>query len=310
MEKYTDTSSHAPESDCEDASLITPPQYEREEKKRRQSYIYITLLNLFIFTISMLSLTCAVMSQRQAPSTSFAKFMDEHHAFSPATHKVEYTSTTFAFAQPMNSSKYVGTAESVDDAWREIAYVPDQMVSVADFPKLGKPADALQVTDPRTGETGYRVGVEVFHQLHCLNLLRMSTYPEYYGKQEWSQTNDKPENVRAHLGKSFYFFPMSFLPNPPLFLSPQSPFPPPFPQLQRYPQRQYQDTVSLTFKSPDHCIEVLRVNLMCFSDVNVFTFHPRPGMGYWPDYNSKHVCRNFDTILHWAKDNAMPEADV
>ncbi|EOA86240.1 hypothetical protein ACJQWK_11836 [Exserohilum turcicum] len=259
MEKYTDTSSHAPESDCEDASLITPPQYEREEKKRRQSYIYITLLNLFIFTISMLSLTCAVMSQRQAPSTSFAKFMDEHHAFSPATHKVEYTSTTFAFAQPMNSSKYVGTAESVDDAWREIAYVPDQMVSVADFPKLGKPADALQVTDPRTGETGYRVGVEVFHQLHCLNLLRMSTYPEYYGKQEWSQTNDKPENVRAHL---------------------------------------------------DHCIEVLRVNLMCFSDVNVFTFHPRPGMGYWPDYNSKHVCRNFDTILHWAKDNAMPEADV
>lgn len=58
----------------------------------------------------------------------------------------------------------------------------------------------MRVTDPKTGETGVRVGLEVFHQLHCLNLLRMSTYPEYYTKLWWSDTNDKPERVRAHLG--------------------------------------------------------------------------------------------------------------
>jgi hypothetical protein len=75
------------------------------------------------------------------------------------------------------------------------------MVSMEDFPKLQKPVDALQVVDPKTGETGYRVGLEVFHQLHCLNLLRMSTYPDYYPKLWWSDTNDKPEKVRAHLGK-------------------------------------------------------------------------------------------------------------
>lgn len=80
--------------------------------------------------------------------------------------------------------------------------VPDQMVSMEDFPKLQKPEDSLKVTDPKTGETGYRVGLEVFHQLHCLNLLRMSTYPEYYTKLWWSDTNDKPEYVRAHLGMS------------------------------------------------------------------------------------------------------------
>jgi hypothetical protein len=74
------------------------------------------------------------------------------------------------------------------------------MISKADFPKLDMPPNAMQVTDPRTGETGYRVGLEVFHQLHCLNLLRMSTYPEYYTKLWWSDTNDKPEKVRAHLG--------------------------------------------------------------------------------------------------------------
>jgi hypothetical protein len=118
----------------------------------------------------------------------------------------------------------------------------------------------MPVTDPRTGETGYRVGLEVFHQLHCLNLLRMSTYPDYYTKVEWSDTNDKPEKVRAHL---------------------------------------------------DHCIEILRMNLMCLSDVNVFTFHKQPDKeGYWPDYESEHVCRNFDRIKDWANANAMPDADV
>lgn len=78
--------------------------------------------------------------------------------------------------------------------------VPDQMVSMEDFPKLQKPEDSLKVTNPNTGETGYRVGLEVFHQLHCLNLLRMSTYPDYYPKVWWSDMNDKAETVRAHLG--------------------------------------------------------------------------------------------------------------
>lgn len=74
------------------------------------------------------------------------------------------------------------------------------MVSFSDFPKLRKPSSAMTVTDPKTGKTGYRVGLEVFHQLHCLNLLRMATYPEYYTKLWWSDTNDKPERVRGHLG--------------------------------------------------------------------------------------------------------------
>lgn len=140
-------------------------------------------------------------------------------------HVVEYEEVKFELANPLNSSKYVGITDDVENAWMDVAYrmfpllrpfssppflfqtltpptVPDQMVSLADFPKLQKPADAMQVTDPRTGETGYRVGLEVFHQLHCLNLLRMSTYPEYYTKLWWSDTNDKPEKVRAHLGKS------------------------------------------------------------------------------------------------------------
>jgi hypothetical protein len=77
------------------------------------------------------------------------------------------------------------------------------LVRVEDFPKLQKPTDSSKVTDPKTGETGYRVGLGVFHQLHCLNLLRMSTYQDYQTELwagEWTGT--KPEDVRAHLGKA------------------------------------------------------------------------------------------------------------
>lgn len=42
------------------------------------------------------------------------------------------------------------------------------------------PETSLKVDHPVTGEEGYRVGMEVFHHLHCLNLLRKVTYKDYY----------------------------------------------------------------------------------------------------------------------------------
>ncbi|KAF2010408.1 hypothetical protein BU24DRAFT_356206 [Aaosphaeria arxii CBS 175.79] len=224
--------------------------------------IWLTFFNLFLFVVSALTLICVAFTQRSPSQHHVASLMEQFGVFSPAMHMVEYTQTKFELPNPLNSSKYVGITDEVENAWMDIAYLPDQMVSMKDFPKLEKPEDSLKVTDPKTGETGYRVGLEVFHQLHCLNLLRMSTYPEYYTKLWWSDTNDKPEKVRAHL---------------------------------------------------DHCIEILRMNLMCLSDVNVFTFRTIPGReseGPWPDYESKHVCRNFDDIKKWANDNAMPDEDV
>ncbi|KAJ4406575.1 hypothetical protein N0V91_004518 [Didymella pomorum] len=253
--------------DYENAAFLNTSYLKNadSETTRRRNYIYLTLFNLFIFTLSMLSLICAVMSQKDNSSHSAAKLMDQFDIFSPAMHEVEYSHVKYELPKPLNSSKYVGTTEEVEMAWMDIAYLPDQMVSKSDFHKLRKPTDAMQVTDPSTGETGYRVGIEVFHQLHCLNLLRMSTYPDHYKTISWSDTNDAPEKVREHL---------------------------------------------------DHCIEILRINLMCLSDVNVFTFQPtkeegKQGMGgYWPDYESEHVCRNFDHIKDWARANAVPDADV
>ncbi|KDR77533.1 hypothetical protein GALMADRAFT_209863 [Galerina marginata CBS 339.88] len=56
----------------------------------------------------------------------------------------------------------------------------------------------------------------------------------------------------------------------------------------------------------DHCVEILRQNLMCSADVGMITFewvsgHDDP----YPDFNTKHRCRVFEKLLAWAADNAV-----
>jgi hypothetical protein len=43
-------------------------------------------------------------------------------------------------------------------------------------------------------ESGYLVSLDVYHQLHCLNFLRMGLDPEYYSIQQ------APEALKHHLG--------------------------------------------------------------------------------------------------------------
>jgi hypothetical protein len=60
------------------------------------------------------------------------------------------------------------------------------------------PTGALQVTDPKTGRRGYRVAVEVFHQLHCLNLLRQANHKAHYAPQG-GDTAAEPADLHGHL---------------------------------------------------------------------------------------------------------------
>ncbi|KAJ7104123.1 hypothetical protein B0H15DRAFT_763792, partial [Mycena belliarum] len=50
----------------------------------------------------------------------------------------------------------------------------------------------------------------------------------------------------------------------------------------------------------DHCIEMIRMNLMCAADTGLITYHwvQNWTMPY-PDFNTLHQCRDFDAILKW-----------
>ncbi|MCJ1310414.1 hypothetical protein MMC25_004078 [Agyrium rufum] len=60
----------------------------------------------------------------------------------------------------------------------------------------------------------------------------------------------------------------------------------------------------------EHCTEMLRQNLMCSADVGIISNrwvkdYPRP----YPDFNTVHMCRNFDSILHWAEAGQIARED-
>jgi hypothetical protein len=77
--------------------------------------------------------------------------------------------------------------------------VPDTMISREEMIKIGlDPKGTLEITDPRTGKRGHRVAVEVFHQLHCLNLMRQNNYKSHY-KAMGGDTADEPHDLSGHI---------------------------------------------------------------------------------------------------------------
>jgi len=147
------------------------------------------------------------------------------------------------------------------------------MISKEELDRLGLPENSLKIKHPHTGKEGYRAALEVFHQLHCLNLIRQAVYKDYY-KTQYSDVSEaeSKEDLQGHVGRQ---------------IEPSA-----------RPSR-----AGLT--GADHCIETLRMNLMCQSDIGVFTFRLYPEYGYadddyWPDFSTLHTCRNFEDIRTWA----------
>ncbi|KAL8970275.1 MAG: hypothetical protein Q9197_003891 [Variospora fuerteventurae] len=125
-------------------------------------------------------------------------------------------------------------------------------ITEADVLKVGKTKDAVKIPAQYGG--GYLASVEVNHQLHCINFLRKSLFPDYYSPPSPHASiefTDHPSMIKTHQG---------------------------------------------------HCIEMLRQFAMCHADVGVITHHfvkgyPQP----YPDFNTWHQCRNFDSVLEWAR---------
>ncbi len=59
----------------------------------------------------------------------------------------------------------------------------------------------------------------------------------------------------------------------------------------------------------DHCIETLRVALMCFADTTpvLIYIEPRLPAGIAGDFETLHTCRKFDDLKAWAADRAVTE---
>ncbi|RDW82689.1 hypothetical protein BP6252_03801 [Coleophoma cylindrospora] len=180
---------------------------------------------------------------------SFTRSCDkELSAWSPLLDIVKYRTVEFKGSFDSKSEWKGPPSPEVDAAWKEITGVETVSANIqeAQILKLQKSVDAS-----KTPDGDYLVGVEVVHQLHCLDMLRRWTYPEYYGNAGMFRHKDL---LRNHT---------------------------------------------------DHCIDMLRQNLICTSDVSLVTHNWVKGFEMpQPNFNVVHKCRNFDDILRYVKEHS------
>jgi len=65
-------------------------------------------------------------------------------------------------------------------------------------------------------------------------------------------------------------------------------------------------------KHVTHCLDIIRQQLMCSVDIGVMGqvwFQPASAEGpeAYVDFNTKHVCRNFEAVRDWAEKHQIPE---
>lgn len=57
-----------------------------------------------------------------------------------------------------------------------------------------------------------------------------------------------------------------------------------------------------------HCLDILRQQLMCTVDIGVLgqVWWNREKPTAYPDFNTKHTCRNFEDVRKWAETHQAP----
>lgn len=154
-------------------------------------------LNIILLLISTTLLATAYILSNPNDSQYVQKFS----SYSPARPAVKYVSGTFNASQA-EASGYIGLSNETEEMWNWVTIdIGDQMITPEELKLIDKPESSVKTKDPRSGKEGYRIGLEVFHQLHCLNLVRKATHREYYnGKDDFVGDEGK---IRTHIGE-FY----------------------------------------------------------------------------------------------------------
>ncbi|WPH00671.1 Hypothetical protein R9X50_00350100 [Acrodontium crateriforme] len=151
-----------------------------------------------------------------------------------------------------------------EQAWDELWHYPGMPVSAAGLAALNKTNDGehVQINGSNPAAPTYGSLVQVFHQLHCLDMIRKYTW---YLTGHYHQDDESIE------------YPWDFV-NP-------------------VAGRMH----------VDHCIEELRIDLMCSGDITplLVKYDKNRAIGRVADFDVHHKCRDFEKIVDWIKVNGV-----
>ena len=237
---------YQPVADSEQASLTDEAQRRSWREKTEKYGLHLFITGLFLCVAAAVLLLSTITSH-----PSDAQCNAQTLAYSPLLPAIEYEELNFD--NPfLHQTAYRGPPTNhLEREWERLWNHELIDIPASDFHRLNKSSEVRYMRTPRGG---LAANIEVFHQLHCLNLIRQYTWREYYDAH--------PERVAKPT------------------------------DLARDPsERGRREHV-------DHCIEALRLGLMCNADVTPYVFEQEeeedPGRA---DFSAHHKCRRFDGIV-------------
>ncbi|CCM01727.1 uncharacterized protein FIBRA_03793 [Fibroporia radiculosa] len=219
----------------------------------RSSWLW--LLHAFLLFLNLSVLLSLVLRSSFPERVDWDDLLNAHSPVYPA---VEYNlvrfNGTIGFRSP-----YVGIGPSVDAAWAEVTdhsgslpiRIPDDYLSRIRLDDSHRPSNVRFLPEDGGGSMG---SIDLFHNLHCVNMFRKYSYLEDYPEIQ-DMMSTRPRFFRDHM---------------------------------------------------DHCLEMLRQNLMCHADIALITYDwvadfPKP----FPDFSTVHQCRDFTKIQEWERANRV-----
>ncbi|KAK4445587.1 hypothetical protein QBC34DRAFT_497503 [Podospora aff. communis PSN243] len=163
----------------EDSSLLSPgPAFIPSTLQRSKLRIFFLLLPWMINICLGAALIYLTTTQSKYQSCVYGPDRPAE-MYSPAHEAIEYTPVSFRMALEGDTSPYQGwPTDEKDQLWQDLY---DRGVTLRlseqDHDKLINKTEHIPVAGY---ENERLVGLDVFHQLHCLNQIRMAFYPRRY----------------------------------------------------------------------------------------------------------------------------------
>jgi len=121
------------------------------------------LFNLFLFALGW----------------SYHKHSMQKYPYSPMQDEVQYEVKRWVPSLGGNSTAFMGQSDEVDARWDAISNY-----GMHQIPKHIANLLAEETTPVPGHPDSYVIGFEIFHQLHCLDMLRRWFHPEHYPRSE------------------------------------------------------------------------------------------------------------------------------
>ncbi|KAK2616559.1 hypothetical protein QQS21_000602 [Conoideocrella luteorostrata] len=229
-------------------SYLDPTWTRKQARLAFFGNIIILLTSIFILLVSIVwrsspsEMACAKKVSPYSPIWETIEFWEDNF--------VNYFNHSTVYRGPPTLEREL--------AWDKLWYNHLISVDAAGVEALNQTQAGRHVEIIGSDPANPRYGAvpEVFHQLHCLNIIRQYTWPLKMFDKSWGR-------LVPSLGD-------------------------------RVASRMH----------VDHCIETLRLSLMCYSDITplLFLYDASSPLGSKIDFNSHHKCRNFSKVVDYVAD--------